>query len=138
MSQYKILWVLTLLPLSAMAGQYIPSKGKPVENQFIVVFKDGSVSRSNRQAKLEELATANNGGVLRVYDSVLNGGSVKMTEAKARAMANHPHIAWVEQDSVINSTLGMQQDPTWGLDRIDQSALPLDATYTYDYDGAVG
>jgi subtilisin family serine protease len=136
MSQYKILWVLTLLPLSAMAGQYIPSKGKPVENQFIVVFKDGFVSRSNRQAKLEELATANNGGVLRVYDSVLNGGSVKMTEAKARAMANHPHIAWVEQDGVIYSTLAMQQNATWGLDRIDQGALPLDATYSYDFDGA--
>ena len=136
MSQYKILWVLTLLPLSAMAGQYIPSKGKPVENQFIVVFKDGSVSRSNRQAKLEELATANNGGVIRVYDSVLNGGSVKMTEAKARAMANNPHIAWVEQDGVINSTLAMQPNATWGLDRIDQGALPLDATYRYDYDGA--
>jgi subtilisin family serine protease len=133
-NQHKIFWVLSLLPLSAVAGQYIPSKGKPIENQFIVVFKDSSLTRSNRQAKLEELVQANNGAVLRVYDSVLNGGSVKMTEAKARAMAKNPDIAWVEQDVVI-STLATQVDAPWGLDRIDQDVLPLDSAYNYDYDG---
>ncbi len=29
----------------------------------------------------------------------------------------------------------VQTDPTWGLDRIDQTSLPLDETYEYAYDG---
>ena len=71
-----IVLALLLAPGMVLAGKYIASKGKPVENQFIVVFKDDAVSQSNRAAKLDELAAANNGSVLRVYDEVLNGGAV--------------------------------------------------------------
>ena len=60
---------------------------------------------------------------------------LQLSEAKARGLANHPDVAWVEQDSVV-TTNATQTGATWGLDRIDQRNLPLDSDYIYNYDGS--
>lgn len=124
----------------AFAGKYIPSNGIPVEDQYIVVLKDEMPSVQAREALLQNFATQHGGELIRTYVAALNGGVIRMNEAKAKALANHPFIGYIEQDSVIQLIVPMDtttQDPSpsWGLDRIDQQSLPLNSAYSYNNDG---
>jgi subtilisin family serine protease len=124
----------------AFAGQYIPSNGIPVEDQYIIVLKDETPSVQAREALLQNFATQHGGELIRTYVVALNGGVIRMNEAKAKALANHPFISYIEQDSVIQlivpmGTTSQNPTPSWGLDRIDQYSLPLNSAYSYNNDG---
>lgn len=124
----------------AFAGKYIPSNGIPVEDQYIVVLKDETPSVQAREALLQNFATQHGGELIRTYVAALNGGVIRMNEAKAKALANHPFINYIEQDSVIQlivpmGTTTQNPSPSWGLDRIDQHSLLLNSTYSYTNDG---
>jgi subtilisin family serine protease len=69
---------------------------------------------------------------------LVNGFAATLDAAQVRALRASARVAYVEPDRVftIDATQNMDAngDP-WGLDRIDQSALPLSRTYTYTRDG---
>lgn len=135
-----LIWFLLLIVSPAFAGKYIPSANIPVEDQYIVVLSDETPSEQAREALLQNLATQHGAELIRTYGAVLNGGVMRMTEAKAKALTKHPFIDYVEQDSVIQLIVPMAaatQNPTpsWGLDRIDQPNLPLNSTFNYSNDG---
>ncbi len=124
----------------AFADKYIPSNGIPVEDQYIIVLKDETPSVQAREALLQNFATQHGGELIRTYVAALNGGVIRMNEAKAKALANHPFISYIEQDSVIQlivpmGTTSQNPTPSWGLDRIDQYSLPLNSAYSYNNDG---
>ena len=62
-----------------------------------------------------------------VYRAALNGYAVRLTERQAARLAADPRVAYVEQDAAGPRQLATQTGATWGLDRIDQRALPLTA-----------
>lgn len=140
----KLKWfigVVFLLSASPIyAEKYFASDVIPVENQFIVVLKDDAPSLEARQAALKHLAAQHGTEHVSTYSVVLNGGVMRMSEAKAKALANHPSVSFVEQDSVIQlivpySVSTQTPTPSWGLDRIDQNYPPLNNIYNYSYDG---
>jgi len=103
---------------------------KPVPGQYIVVLNDDT-------SNVRGLAQALLGGedaIGHVYESALKGFSARMNEAQARALANNPAVRFVEEDGEV-SIDATQTGATWGIDRIDQRALPLSGTYTYNYTG---
>ena len=107
---------------------------------YIISFKDKGQSPAKR---CEALAKSNRGTVQYVYDQVLNGCSLTVPVGDAPAAFNalkkNPTVSMVEEDQVMsiddpneeqlfNSTNRMLQAqvPSWGLDRINQCARPLD------------
>ncbi|MFF5563190.1 S8 family serine peptidase [Streptomyces sp. NPDC012623] len=69
------------------------------------------------------------------YADALNGFAARLGPASLRAVRDAPAVAAVEENSrltVHDSPGPADRAPTdvWGLDRIDQRALPLDHTFT--------
>jgi subtilisin family serine protease len=127
-----IVSLLALLATAAYAGEFIPAGGERVPGQHIVVFQSGSRASDVAPA----LAAAHGATVGHIYRYALNGALfVGMSDAAARALANNPNVRWVEEDGVVTIVATQVNPPSWGLDRIDQRALPLDNSYTYNFDG---
>jgi subtilisin family serine protease len=102
-----------------------------IAGQYIVVLTDGAMDRSRVDAISSRLASRHSGRIGHVYSSALRGFSVSLSETAARRLAADPDVAYVEQDSPVSIDATQSPVPSWGLDRIDQRALPLNNSYTY-------
>jgi subtilisin family serine protease len=74
------------------------------------------------------LASQHRGKLDHVWDSVVPSFSIELPEAAAEALARHPFVDFVEEDSEWTLSQGQPNAP-WHLDRIDQRFLPLNGTY---------
>ena len=112
---------------------------RPIDGQYIVVFKREVAEPAALAAQLTQ---QQGGRLLHSYSHALKGFAARLPAAAVAALRNNPNVDHVEQDATVslNETLiapAMQQpNPTWGLDRIDQAALPVNGSYNYQYQGA--
>src|SRR5262249_43179353 len=51
-------------------------------------------------------------------------------------LSQDDRVAFVEEDSIMEASATQTNPPSWGLDRIDQTALPLSNSYSYTMTGA--
>jgi subtilisin family serine protease len=59
-----------------------------------------------------------------------------MTADQAGSILRDPAVAYVQRNVAHHLTDTQAAPPSWGLDRVDQRALPLDTSYTYPSDAA--
>ncbi|NJD10112.1 MAG: S8 family peptidase [Gemmatimonadetes bacterium] len=70
-----------------------------------------------------------------VYTYALNGFAGEIADAARDGLLRDARVLRIEPDGVVQAW-ATQSGATWGIDRIDQRALPLSGTYTYNNTGA--
>lgn len=111
----------------------------PVTGQYIVVLKDDAARGPDQPYwagrtvpdVAQEMALLYSAQLRHVYQHALKGFAVAMSPQQAERLAKDPRVAYVEEDGVVQA-IATQNNPTWGLDRIDQRNLPLSNSYTYN------
>jgi subtilisin family serine protease len=120
--------------------------GTPIEGQYIVVYKKGTMSSSRisndytaRQEFMIQQATdflqeynIQREVILNVYGNVLEGFSAKLSEEMLNGVKNDPRVAYVEQDKIIALAPGggrgkpgggsgtpPPQETPWGITRVN-------------------
>ncbi|MEH1014169.1 S8 family serine peptidase, partial [Micromonospora sp. CPCC 206060] len=117
-------------------GQILQAGGATaVTESYIVVFKD-TVGRTGVAGKARDLAGRHGGSVARTYSNALLGFEAKLSEAQARRLAADPSVRYVQQNHTVSISGTQSPTPSWGLDRSDQRALPLNNSYTYPNTGS--
>ena len=112
---------LFLLTLNQSAN--FATAAESPSSEFIIVFED-KVPR----ATSNKIITDAGGQIIRTFARVFNGSVVFGTFAKMEALAKNPNVLLVEENLEVTTT-AIQNSAPWGLDRIDQQALPLSTTY---------
>jgi len=105
-------------PLYRAAGEAIPG-------QYIVVYRKGVTAAARSQAE-RGLAAAS--GQLRFrYSAAIQGFSATLSDAALAAVRRNPNVAYVQTNAQVKAVVEVG---SWGLDRVNQRALPLDDSYT--------
>jgi aqualysin 1 len=117
-------------PVAPILGADSPTA---IPGRYIVVFRPGTPGAAQNEAAAS--ARAMGAEVHYTYDAALQGFAATMPEQALNGLRHNPNIEYIEVDSTVLLD-ATQTDATWGIDRIDQRALPLSGTYTYDTTGA--
>jgi subtilisin family serine protease len=98
--------------------------------RYIVRYSAGTdVSTAVRNLRSKDIAVG------RTFTKAIRGAVVTATPRQAAELKRSAGVAAVEPDARVTAA-DTQKSATWGLDRVDQRALPLSGTYTPASSGA--
>jgi subtilisin family serine protease len=134
-AKLMVMATTVLATLAAWGGTAGPAVGGPAAaaapdpsaspgERYVVRYSPGTDMRAAGQ----DLRAAG----VEVEDTVthaLDAALVTLDATEARALAQTPGVVSVRPDRTI-TLAGTQAEPTWGLDRVDQRAMPLSHSFT--------
>ncbi len=116
----------TAAPQGQVLGTANPNA---IADSYIVVFKQNTTNGASTLTG--QLAAKHDVKVEHTYQHALQGFAGTMSLTAAKRLAAEPQVAYVEQNGTVGLLDTQPNPPSWGLDRIDQRDLPLNASYTY-------
>jgi subtilisin family serine protease len=105
---------------------------QPGPDDWIVVFKPGV---ADPPGLARQLVSAHGGTIRFTYQYAIDGFAARLPAQALNGIRNNPNVDYVEADGVVTIDGDQANPSSWGLDRIDESDLPLDSNYHYDFDG---
>ncbi|WP_196140293.1 S8 family serine peptidase [Aliikangiella sp. G2MR2-5] len=113
-----------------------------ITNQYIVVFKKAELQKAGMSLNsggmkaavnktVNSLAESHRVEASKRFSKAIQGAVFNMTPEAAAKMAQHPMVDYIEPDQYV-SIHATQNNPTWGIDRVDQRSGSLDSQYTYN------
>ncbi|MET0403072.1 MAG: S8 family peptidase, partial [Cystobacter sp.] len=145
LKQMMITACLTMSAGSALAAPQLPEArfeavgqgrmlraNKPIQGEYLVVFKTRPLpGRKTISATTEARVRGLGVEILHTYQHAFGGFLIRASEEQARRLADHPEVDYVQENGLLEPA-GVQLNPSWHLDRIDQPNLPLDNIYYAD------
>jgi subtilisin family serine protease len=125
---------MRVIPLAAAAVLLSAGLAAPAAaasaGEYVVVLRSG-LSPDAAVATARRLGS----DVRFVYRHALQGYGGTLSAAALAAARRDPDVTLVERAGTV-SVSGTQPSPPWGLDRVDQRALPLSGGFTWGSNGA--
>ncbi|WP_433532976.1 S8 family peptidase [Micromonospora sp. CA-263727] len=100
-----------------------------IPGAYVVTMKSGTDATAPARA-LRAAPTA-------YFQRAVNGFAARLTAAQVAELAHNANVLSIERDVIQYDVVDATQTnpPAWGLDRIDQTNLPLSSSYTYNSTG---
>jgi subtilisin family serine protease len=119
---------MVVCAVAAFAGDGTIRKSlRPIPNEYRIRLVE-TLTPEQVRALAKGLAMQHDGKLGAVFENVVPGFAVMLSEAQAAAMSRHPLVEAVEEASEVYMSQ-VQLNAPWHLDRIDQRTLPLNGTY---------
>jgi subtilisin family serine protease len=144
MKKYWLIFIVMVLVIASsqpamaavrtIAPIYSTDSQTALQGRYIVVYKPG-VSVSTVDQATQNVSVLG-GTILFRYNTALVGYAAVLSDQAVNLIAQDPNVDYIEADQVMTISTDQNNPPSWGLDRIDQRALPLNSNYTYNFTGA--
>ncbi|KOU22171.1 serine protease [Streptomyces sp. WM6372] len=121
----------------ALIASPLAGAATPAEGTVYGLGAPGAISGSyvvilDASANKEQLVKKYGGELKRTYSSGVNGFSAAgLSETEAKRLAADPAVGKVVQNKKFTIKATQDNPPSWGLDRIDQTAKTGDKKYSY-------
>ena len=124
--------IVAVLLAAFAATAFAGTTARPIPGRYIVVYKD---SVADPEGESERMVRSARGVRHHAYTHALKGFAATLSDEAVQRLRSDPDVASIEQDQEI-SIDDVEDQATWGLDRIDQVDRPLDTQYHYNSAGS--